>query len=314
MLRVTSNTISNSFIGQLSTLESEQEQLQGEAASGLAFTQLSDNPTGMLQVLNLQSQSSQNSQYQQNITALQQTASSSYNAIQGLQTLAQRANEIATLADGTTTPAQLSTYAAEVEQLIQQGVQLANSQNQGQYLFGGTVSNRPPFVAATDASGTITAVTYQGNASVPAVEIGPGNTVSAEVPGVNTTGTGPSGLITDSRSGADFFNHLISLQNDLLSGNISALSGTDAPALAKDVDNLTLQAGTNGVLQSQLTDASTVASTQSTSLDTMMSQTDSADLAQTMTKLNEAQNAFQAALQTGAMLFNPQNSLLYYLA
>ncbi len=43
-----------------------------------------------------------------------------------------------------------------------------NSQNaQGEYLFGGTQNSQPPFVATTDASGNVTAVTYQGNDSVP---------------------------------------------------------------------------------------------------------------------------------------------------
>jgi len=314
-MRITSNSLAESFLGQLSSLETEQEQLQGQAASGLQFTQLSDNPTGMLDVLNLQDQSNQNAQYQQNITALQQTATSSYSALEGLQTVAQQANELATLASsGTNSSAQFTTYAAQVTQLIQQAVTLMNSQNQGQYLFGGTETNQPPFVMTTDANGNVTAVTYQGNSSVPSVEIAPGDTVSAQVPGSNTSGTGPTGVITDSRNGADFFNHLITLQNDLLAGNTSAIESTDAPALTKDEDNIALQVGTNGVIQSQLNDASSVASTKSTSLDTMMSQDDSADLAQTMTKLNQAQNSFQAALESGATFFNQENSLLYYLA
>ena len=207
----------------------------------------------------------------------------------------------------------MQTYATEVTQLIQQGVQLMNSQGQGGYLFGGTKTSQPPFVATTDANGNVTSVTYQGNASVPSAEIARGDTVSVQVPGANTTGTGPTGLITDSRNGADFFNHLIALQNDLQSGNTTAIASTDLPALTKDEDNITTQIGTNGVVQSQLTTADSVAATQSTSLQQSISQSSDVDLAQTITQLSAAQNAYQAALQSGASMFNQTQSLLEYL-
>ena len=74
------------------------------------------------------------------------------------------------------------------------------------------------------------------------------------------------GSITDSRTGADFFNHLIALRNDLQAGNTQAIASTDQANLAKDEDNITSQISANGLIQSQLNDASAVASTQSTAL------------------------------------------------
>jgi flagellar hook-associated protein 3 FlgL len=148
---------------------------------------------------------------------------------------------------------------------------------------------------------------------VPSAEIAQGDTVSVQVPGANTSGTGPTGVITDSRNGADFFNHLIALRNDLQSGNISAISGTDIAALSKDEDNLTLQMGSNGVVQSQLTAADSVAAAQSTSVQQVVSQDANADLAQTLTQLSAAQTAYQAALQSGGLLLGQSQSLLTYL-
>jgi len=295
-------------------LNTQQNELQKQVATGLRFSQLDDDPSGMGAVLNLQAQNSQTAQYQQNITSLQAVATSSYNAMQTLDTISQRASEIATLADGTASPQQLQTYATEVTQLIQQGVQAMNSQDQGQYLFGGTLDNQPPFVATTDASGNVTAVTYQGNSSVASVEIAPGNTVSAQTVGANTSGSGPEGLITDSRNGADFFNHLIALQSHLLAGNTTAISSTDSAALAKDQDNITLQVGMNGVIQSHLAAASAVATAQANSTNNLISQDAGADPAQTMTELSAAQSAYQAAVQSGASLLNENLSLAYYLA
>jgi hypothetical protein len=98
-----------------------------------------------------------------------------------------------------------------------------------------------------DASGNVAGVTYQGNESVPVAEIAAGAPVSVQVPGANTSGSGPTGLITNSRNGADFFNHLIALQNHLLAGNTTAISSQDTPALAKDEDNITSQIANNGL-------------------------------------------------------------------
>jgi flagellar hook-associated protein 3 FlgL len=310
-MRISTNNLSNALVGQLNNLTGEMIDLQSQAASGLKYTQLDQNPTGMESVLNLADENTQNSQYAQNINSLQQTLTSSYAAMSSLQTLAQKASELATEADGTASPQQLGTYATQISQ---QAAQIMNTQNAGgEYIFGGTANTQPPYVVATNAAGDVTGVTYQGNSSVSSVEIAPGETVSAQVPGSNAAGAGPGGLITDPRSGADLFNHLIALQNDLQSGNVTAISATDVPALAKDQDNITTQISTNGIIQSQLTVAGSMASSKTTTINGMISQDAGADLATTASQLSAVENAFQAALQTGASLLNQNQSLLYYL-
>jgi flagellar hook-associated protein 3 FlgL len=310
-MRVATSTFGINFLTQLNQLEQRQNNLQTQAATGQLFSLPEDNPSAMGQVLNLQTDVNATTQYQNNITQLQQTATSTSDAITGLKAISDRMNEIATLADGTKSPAQLQAYATEVGQLIQQAVQLGNSKDQGNYIFGGTATGAPPFVATTDASGNVTGVTYQGNTSVAQVEISPGTTVSTAIPGVNTTGTGPRGLFADSRYGADFFGHLISLRNDLQSGNTAAIASTDAPQLSKDEDNLLYHVTANGIIQSRLQAAGTLATQHNLSSNTELSQKTSADIAQTITELQQAQTAYSAALQSGSSILNL--SLLNYL-
>ena len=312
-MRVTFNSFPTSLTSQLATLTAQTNRLQNQAATGKRISQLEDDPAAMRQVLDLQTQDSQIAQYRKNIAALQTQATSSYNAMSGLNKISTRAGELATLADGTRSPQELSTYAAEVTQLIQQGVQSMNSTGQGGYLFGGTQTTQPPFVAATDANGNVTSVTYQGNESVPDAEIAAGATVAVQMPGANTSGSGPGGVITDTRSGADFFNHLISLQNHLLAGNTTAVASVDHPALAKDEDNITSQIANNGLIQSHLSTADSLASTQSLSVKQMVSQASDADLTETLTQLSATQTAYQAALQSGAKLLSSNMTLLNYL-
>jgi flagellar hook-associated protein 3 FlgL len=303
-MRVATNAFTNNFIGQLDLLQQQQNQLQTEAATGLKLTLPEDNPGGMQQVLNLQTQSSANSQYQSNITVLQGSATSTATAINGLQTISDQAGQIATEADGTASPQDLQAYAAQVSNLIQQAIQLGNTQNQGNYIFGGTATSQPPYVATTDASGNVTGVTYQGNTSVAQSEIGQGTTVTAQIPGSNTTGTGPRGLFSDSRYGADFLNHLISLQNHLLSGDTASIKSTDTPALAKDEDNILYQVSANGALQSRLQTTSNIATQQGLAMTTQISNYTSADMATTLTEFSQAQNAYKAALQSGVNIMN----------
>ena len=311
-MRVSSSSFADSFSYQTNQLESQQNTLQSEATTGLKFSLPEDDPAGMTQALELQSDSSANTQYQNNITQLQDSATTSYNALNGLQTLISQANTIAAGVDGTTSTQELSSYATEIGGIIQQALQLANTQDsQGNYIFGGTNASTPPFAATTDANGNVTGVTYQGNTSVAQAEIAPGVTISAQTLGANTTGSGPRGLITDSRSGADLFNHLITLQNDLASGNVSAVSTTDAQQLSKDQDNIDYQVGSNGVVQSTLTNTNSVATQQGTNLTTQMSNLTSANLATTLTQLQQTQTSYQAALQSGVQVM--QLSLLDYL-
>ena len=312
-MRIAFNTFPNSLTSQLAALSARQNRLQNQVATGKRISQLEDDPAAMRQVLDLQVQGSQIAQYRKNIASLQTQATSSYNAISGLQNISSRAGEIATLADGTRSPAELKAYATEVTQLIQQGVQLMNSTNQGSYIFGGTQTAQPPFVATTDSDGDVTGVTYQGNESVSGAEIAAGATVSVQVPGANTSGSGPGGLITDSRNGADFFNHLIALQNHLLAGDTTAISSVDHPALMKDEDNIISQIANNGLIQSHLSTADSLASAQSQSAEQTISQLSDADLAETLTQLSATQTAYQAALQSGANLLSPSQTLLNYL-
>lgn len=309
-MRIAGTSFTDSMVGQLNLLSSRQYQLQNQASTGQTITAPSDDPAGMALALNLQADNSAVTQYAQNISALQNRATISGNALMSLKTISNRAGEIATAADGTATPAQLQAYAGEVTQLIQQAAQIMNARDGSQYVFGGTASASAPFAVGTDASGNVTAVTYSGNSSVASSEVSTNVTMTVDAPGENTSGSGPRGVISDSRYGADFFTHLISLQNNLLAGNTTAITSTDAPNLSKDEDNLIYQVAANGATQARLTAVASFASSQQSGLQQNLSQVAGADMAQTLTQLSQANNAYQLALQTTSQILQLQQSVL----
>ena len=309
-MRIAGTSYMDSMVSQFNLLSTRQYQLQNQASTGQSITAPADDPAGMALALKLQSDSSAVTQYAQNISTLQNRATISGNALTSLKTISDRAGEIATAADGTATPAQLQAYASEMTQLIQQAAQVMNTKDGSQYVFGGTASGSAPFTVSTDAGGNVIGVTYSGNAQVAQSEVAQGATIAVDSPGENNTGSGPRGVITDSRSGADFFNHLISLQNNLLSGNTSAIASTDAPNLSKDEDNIIYQFAVNGATQNRLMAAATFASSQQSGLQQNLTTVAGADLAQTLTQLSQASNAYQIALQTSSQMLQLQQSVL----
>jgi flagellar hook-associated protein 3 FlgL len=302
-MRVSTSSFSNNFLYQIGQLQSQQTTLQNQTTTGLSVTLPENNPGVMNQVLNLQAEASTGTQYQNNISQIQTSATTAADALNSLQSLVEQAGEIATQATGVTSPTQMASFATQTGELIQQALQLGNTQDaNGNYIFGGTDTSAPPFSAATNASGEITGVTYNGNTSEADSEIAPGLSVSAQNVGENNTGSGPGGVFADSRTGANLFSHLISLQQNLQSGNISAISSTNSPNLTKDEDNVVTQISGNAVLQSTLEAAGTTAQQQVTTEDSQMSNDTSANLAQTLTQLDQTQTAYQAALQSGTMV------------
>jgi flagellar hook-associated protein 3 FlgL len=313
-MRVATNAYTDSMVGQFNNLAGQQYNLQNQASSGLKIQAPSDDPSGMQSTLSYLADNSLQQQYSSNISTLQSRATTVDGVLQSLQTISSRAGEIATSAGSpSNSKSDLNGYAGEVNQLINQVVSAANTKDPstGQYLFGGTASTQAPFTTTTDANGQVTAVTYNGNSTVNQSPIGTNLTTTVDIPGANSGAGGARGLITDQQSGADFLNHLISLRNNLQSGNTTAISGTDAGNLQKDENNVAYQVANNGVVQNQLTAASTLATNNSQSLNTMISNTSGADLINTMVELNQAQTAYQAALESGSKIMSL--SLLNYI-
>lgn len=314
-MRVATNSYTNTMLNEFSSLKQQQINLQNQVATGLSVQAPSDNPDAMETTLDDLSSQATQQQYSSNITTAQAQANSVYSVLQSLQSITSQAKTITTEAgNSTNSQTDLNNYASQVTSLIKQAVQLVNTQDPatGQYLFGGTNSGQQPFTATTDADGNVTGVTYQGNSSVNQIQVSSGTSVAVEVPGANTSGSGAYGLITDSRTGADLFNNLIQLQQDLSSGNTSAVTTTDSKNIQNDEDNMTYQVANNGNVQAQLDTASSLASTQTTALGNDVTNASGADLVNTLTKLNQVQTAYQAALESSTTIM--QLSILNFIA
>src|SRR5262245_57400129 len=117
-MRVTGNSFTDAFVNQLNLLTARQYRLQQQAATGQRIRAPEDDPAAMQRVLALRDENNGVKQFQQNISVLQDRANTSFSALQSIKTISDRAGELATLADGASSPQELEAYAREVTQMI----------------------------------------------------------------------------------------------------------------------------------------------------------------------------------------------------
>ena len=103
---------------------------------------------------------------------------------------------------------------------------------------------------------------------------------------------------------------MIALRNALTAGDASAIT-TATSNLGGSEDTLTTAVSENGAVQARIQAEQTQLQSSTTEVGTLISADADADLPSTMVKLNQAQTAYQAALQTAASVM--KLSLLNYV-
>ena len=298
-MRIPTDSISNSLIQQLQQLNAQQSQYQQELSTGNRITNPSDDPAAMGQVLDMGSQLQSLQQLSANNAQATQITQQSYSALSSMQGISTSATELATEgASGTTSPTSYQAYSQQLNQLLNQGLQTANSQYNNTYLFGGTQTTTPPFTATYDSSGNITGVTYTGTATGASMLTGKGTPVSPY-----TDGTTNQGM-------ADFLNNLVSLRNAMDAQSTTAVQAVQ-PDLQTSEDNILTSVSSVGAVQAGLEAQQTLNQSGFTALQTLVSNDTSTDVATTSVQLTQTQDAYQAALEAGAKIM--QTSLLTYL-
>jgi flagellar hook-associated protein 3 FlgL len=176
----------NAILQDQSALSATQNQL----STGKSINSPADNPVGEVQVLQL---NNINAQYQQyvsngqsataNLTLEQSALSSATNTLQSIRDLVVQANT------ATNNNADLSAIASQVQQLEQQLLGTANSQNaQGGYLFAGYSVNTQPFIRGAGGS-----VSYVGDSGVNSVPLDSGTSIQAGDTGASVFMNVPTG-------------------------------------------------------------------------------------------------------------------------
>lgn len=297
-MRIATHSLSETIVRQIQQLGTQQSRLQNQVATGQRIFQPEDDPSAVSRVLSLETEARQLAQYSRNGERALEISQATFSGLRSLKSISDRATEIGTLGSGANSADALKAYAAEVDQLIEQALQLGNTRLGNDYLYAGTAVDAPPFVATRDGAGHITSVAYAGNADRIGIPLSATSILEPGTDGATNTGI------------RDFLQHLVSLRDSLDAGDRTAL--TTAQEGLIDSENLLVSAlGEHGGVQARIEASKEQQTELQLSIESLVSGETDADLPSTIVKLTQTQTAYQAALQSAANIM--RLSLLDYI-
>jgi flagellar hook-associated protein 3 FlgL len=300
-LRITPQIIAANAIANAQKQSTQLGILQQEASTGLRILQPSDDPAAALQVLGYQAQNNRLSIYRQNIADAQAKLNSSVSTLNEVSNLLTQAKDLALEgSNSANTPDAYQAMAAQVDSILKEVIHLANTQQNGQYLYGGTASQTQPFT--TNAQGQ---VVYNGSTQPMNEPIGSGQQVQTLYVGSQVF------------QSPDVFQVLSSLRDAL--ANVNNLSSSAQMAAIQQ---------TLTQLDNANTSVLDIVGQQSASLQNLqgldqqiqevqlqttqqIGNLQNADLSQVVIGLQEQQNLLQATLYSAARVLN--TSLLNFI-
>lgn len=312
LIRTTTLGTTNSMLGYIQSGQSRYYELAQQASSGSKLTKPSDDPAAAKSVLGINVKLNQLSSYLQNMSLAQGELDVLDDTLASVADSIQTANDYATqAANGTYNTSDLKTIKTQVDQILENVLDLANTKYNGNYLFSGTATGTPAYSITKDpATGEITAVTYNGTKSGDAyqryVTISDGVQVVT-----NTTGDKVFGSYDKASSTADgLIGNLVTLSNALSSADTTTIQNS----LDKFDTNLdsVLAARTRFAAVTQrfeMTESSI--NTTVTQLKDYRSNLQDADLASVLTELSAQKTALEATMAITTQLLKGASLLDY---
>jgi flagellar hook-associated protein 3 FlgL len=286
------------MVRQIEKLASQQARLQQQVATGQRIFQAEDDPSAVRRALQIETEQREIAQFARNASYAGEVSQATYSGLQQIKKVSDRATEIGTLGSGMLSPAGAQAYAEEVNQLIEQALQLGNTSFRGDYLYAGTAVDAPPFGITRNAAGQIATIDYNGNADQAAIPLSSNGSIAPGTSGATNVGL------------RDFLRQLVDLRDALRTNNAAGVDTAQTALLASE-DNLISALADHGGVQLRIEIAETQQRNRADNLEQLLSGETDADLPTTIVKLNEAQTAYQAALQSAANIMRV--SLLDYI-
>jgi flagellar hook-associated protein 3 FlgL len=293
-MRITTGMTQRNILADLNRVSDKLNRTQSKIASNREITRPSDDPFNTARALALRTSMESTQQYQRNIQDALGWQETAEIALSDITDALHRAQELVVDGASDTSPpeARLS-IAAEIDQLIEGIKQNGNSTYRGRYVFAGTTTDAPPYVAGDDL--------YHGSPDDVERQIGPGVALSI-------------GLRADSFLGNGADGKLLQVLRDV-SAHLKADDGTalrgDLDLLGAKEDELLGARALNGARQNRLDAALTRLTEVEESTLKQLSETEDVDIAKAMIDFTSQQAAYQAALKAGASIV--QSSLMDFL-
>lgn len=279
----------------MNSASERMDKVQRQLSTNRRIERASDDPTGAALAMQHRKNIAFEAQMRRNLENGTAFLNVTESALGGATELLQRARELTVQgATGTLGASEKTNIAAEMDQLIQQLAQVANTNFGGAYIFSGHQTQTPAYAVTGNPPA---AITWQGDNGQRIRQISAQDAVAVNVIGNDVFGT--------------MFQDLMTLRDNL---NSNASTTTINGSLA-DIDK-----ALNGVLNARADvgarvnrfEATTARSEEmDTNLQELRANIEDIDVAETIIQFTAAQNALQAAL--GAIGKTSNMTLLNYL-
>lgn len=289
-MRISTNMLQQRVLANLQRNFADFSAAQNQVSTGKRFERLSEDPLSGVQVMSADRGLRGIDQYRRNSAAARTRTDAEEAALGQVSDLLTRAKEL-TLQEGSanSTADTRAAAKAEVDRMIDQVVQLGNTQVGNEFIFAGDMVHTSPF----DAAGT-----YLGDDGVRQAEVGQGYMIT-------TNHTGREMLVN-----SGVLSSLQALSTQLGSGTPSTI----AP-IAFNIDsaftNVQTLTSTNGARVRQIESAMQNSDALETNLSLRRSDLSEVNIEAATTKFVGLQNTLQAALLSASRVLN--TSLTDYL-
>lgn len=296
-MRVSTQQTYTSMTQSFNNLSSDLTHVVTQMATGKSIILPSDDPIAATRITQLNRQQSAISQYQDNIDTASAGLSQQESILDGVNNdLLSVRDDLLQAANGTNTADSLASLGQDIQSLTTSMVAALNYQDEdGHYVFGGTVNDQPPIVAVDDdGDGVTDSYTYQGNGNHREATVSNGVEVDTNVAVSDFFG-----------SSLDVLNTLTSLSNELMDPTLdpsdpqvqsdisSAVDVVDSAA-----DSLNASIASIGETQNTMSMLSDAQTDISTSNDQLLGQLSDLDYGPASITFTGLEMAMEATLKT----------------
>ncbi len=278
-MRVANKTIYDAVKYNLSNCTQEMNKANEIVSTGKRINNLSDDPVGLTQALNVRSAISNIEQMQRNISLGNSWLASSESALTHVQDIISETKALCVqMASATVGSAQRLSAAGTVENMRDEIISLANTNVAGSYIFAGSKTDTTPF--GSDG-------TYNGNNNAFTVKIGKDVTVE-----VGSDGDAVFGNIFSTMA-----NLKTALETNNVGGIQDAISNLDV-----DFDHISAKISDVGSKMNRMDVKEKIFQDLNLANTDRLSKIEDADLAEAIMELKARELAYQAALSSSAKI------------
>lgn len=307
-MRVTQNSSANNALYNIQQQQKRLDNIQETISSGQKVNRPSDDPISSGILMDLGDSMKSIDQFSSSITKADSLVKFTDTALTGITDILSQAQKlVGTINTGSTDPTMRQSAHDQLVDLKKQIVDMANTQMGDQYIFGGAISDTPPFNSANN--------TYAGDSTQLTIEIAQRTTQAVSLTGdrlLKGTST-PAGTIPNygSTDILKTFDNLIAAVGDMNTPSTIPAITQGATDLQAGYTQITNAVGDNLARMTRLDNMTKLNDNNKNMMETIVGNLQNVDLAQLGIELTSQKTSFDASLSATAKI--SQESLLNYM-